>query len=136
MVSPSKLKSSLAVPKLLGLFDKEWIQANNVYSASFTNIPPGEYIFWVKATNSDGIWNEDGTSLKLTILPPWWKTTIAYIGYGLIFILLFYFIRKFELNRIKTRNQLRMKEFEANKLQEVDRMKSNFFANISKWYSK
>ena len=112
-------------------FDKGWIQANNVYSASFTNIPPGEYIFWVKATNSDGIWNEDGTSLKLTILPPWWKTTIAYIGYGLIFILLFYFIRKFELNRIKTRNQLRMKEFEANKLQEVDRMKSNFFANIS-----
>ena len=112
-------------------FEKDWSKTSNVNSASFTNIPPGDYLFRVKATNSDGIWNEDGISIKITILPPWWKTTFAYIGYCIAIIFLFYFIRRFELNRIKTRNQLRMKEFETKKLQEVDRMKSNFFANIS-----
>lgn len=112
-------------------YNESWINTGNNNSASFTNILPGEYRFWVKASNSDGVWNEKGTSINLIILPPWWKTTAANIAYGLIFILILYFVRKFELNRIRTRNQLKMKEFETKKLMEVDKMKSNFFANIS-----
>ncbi len=112
-------------------FDKDWTNSGSINSAAFTNIPPGEYTFLVKASNSDGFWNEKGASIRLIILPPWWKTTSAYIGYVIFLLVVLYSFRRFELNRIRTRNQLRMKEFETTKLHEIDRMKSRFFANIS-----
>ncbi len=56
-------------------FEKDWnyTGASRRY-VTYTNLDPGEYIFHVKASNNDGIWNETGTSIKITILPPWWKT--------------------------------------------------------------
>jgi PAS domain S-box-containing protein len=41
---------------------------------TYTNLNPGEYIFRVKGSNNDGIWNEEGTSLRITITPPYWQT--------------------------------------------------------------
>jgi len=55
-------------------FDRDWNYAGNKREATYTNLDPGEYIFRVKASNNDGYWNEEGTSLKITILPPWWQT--------------------------------------------------------------
>lgn len=55
-------------------FDKEWIQCGNKREANYTNLDPGEYTFRVKASNNEGIWNEVGTSIKVIIQPPWWKT--------------------------------------------------------------
>jgi signal transduction histidine kinase len=85
----------------------------------------------VKGSNNDGVWNEEGTSLKITVTPPWWKTRWAYGFYILLFMSLLYGWRRFELNRVKLRNELKMKNFEAQKLQEMDHIKSRFFANIS-----
>ena len=42
--------------------------------ATYTNLDPGVYSFRVKACNNDGVWNEDGISLEIKILPPWWQT--------------------------------------------------------------
>jgi signal transduction histidine kinase/ligand-binding sensor domain-containing protein len=58
--------------------------------AAFTNLDPGKYIFHVKGSNNHDIWNEEGTSLRIIIHPPWWKTTLAYVLYIIIFILLIY----------------------------------------------
>ena len=55
-------------------FDKDWNYVSNQRSATYTNLDAGTYIFRVKASNNDGVWNETGTSIKITILPPWWKT--------------------------------------------------------------
>ena len=56
-------------------FDKDWIKTDyKNRRATYTNLPHGEYIFHVKASNDDGIWNHQGTSIKITILPPFWKT--------------------------------------------------------------
>lgn len=112
-------------------FNKDWINTSNSNSASFTNIPPGEYKFFVKASNSDGVWNEKGASIKVFVLPPWWLTTYAYISYVIVLLIILYWIRRFELNRMRTRDQLKMKELETKKFQEVDQMKSRLFANIS-----
>ncbi|MEO6694400.1 MAG: triple tyrosine motif-containing protein, partial [Ignavibacteria bacterium] len=54
--------------------DQNWINVGNVRTANYTDIEPGEYIFRVKGSNNDGLWNEEGTSVKLTITPPWWQT--------------------------------------------------------------
>ncbi len=56
--------------------DNDWIYAKNERKASYTNLAPGHYVFRVKASNSDGIWNEYGNSIEIEILPPfyldWW----------------------------------------------------------------
>jgi signal transduction histidine kinase/streptogramin lyase len=56
-------------------FEKEWnkTDASRRY-VTYTNLDPGEYTFRVKASNNDGVWNEKGVSLRVIILPPWWKT--------------------------------------------------------------
>jgi hypothetical protein len=42
--------------------------------ATFSHLEPGEYIFRIKGSNNDGVWNEAGTSITIIITPPWWKT--------------------------------------------------------------
>ncbi len=65
-------------------YDKEWITAGTQRIATYTNLSPGDYTFRVKASNSDGVWNEQGVSFSFIILPPWWKTWWAYALYILI----------------------------------------------------
>ncbi|MBK8904874.1 MAG: response regulator [Anaerolineaceae bacterium] len=56
-------------------FDDEWneVDARRRF-ATYTSLPPDNYVFWVQAANEDGVWNEVGTSLIITITPPWWQT--------------------------------------------------------------
>ena len=62
-------------------FDKEWVFVGNQRSATYTNLDPAEYIFKLKASNNDGVWNEEGASIRLIITPPiwmtWWFKTLA-----------------------------------------------------------
>ncbi|NQV15556.1 response regulator, partial [bacterium] len=113
-------------------FNKDWIttDASNRI-ASYTNLDPGDYTFRVKGSNNDGVWNETGTSIKITILPPWWRTVWAYGVYILALGFAFYRYRNFELNRAKLNQKYEMEHFEATKLKEMDQVKSRFFANIS-----
>ncbi len=60
--------------KMEGL-NEQWIETGaEKRFAHFTTVPPGRYVFRVKGSNSDGVWNEAGASLKITIAPPYWKT--------------------------------------------------------------
>jgi signal transduction histidine kinase/ligand-binding sensor domain-containing protein len=56
-------------------FEREWQYDVADNSATYTTLKPGEYVFHVKAANSQGVWNETGTSIALTVLPPWWETS-------------------------------------------------------------
>ncbi len=55
--------------------DKDWVFSGKRNSATYTNLNPGRYVFKVKAANNDGFWNEEGYSVGLRIIPPWWRTT-------------------------------------------------------------
>ncbi len=112
-------------------FDKDWINSGNRRDVTYTNLDPGNYIFKIKGTNSDGYWNEEGLAVSLIINPPFWKTWWAYTIYFILAAIGFFAVRRYELNRVKLRNDLRLKEFESQKLLEVDQIKSRFFANIS-----
>ncbi len=57
-------------------FDKDWNYVGNKTEASYTNLDPGDYVFTVKASNNDGLWNETGASLMITILPAWYETVL------------------------------------------------------------
>jgi signal transduction histidine kinase/DNA-binding response OmpR family regulator/streptogramin lyase len=55
-------------------FDEDWNEIGTRRSAYFTNVPPGEYTFRVRGSNSDGVWNKVGAVLQVTLTPPWWDT--------------------------------------------------------------
>lgn len=74
---------------LLEGLDREWFEADSRNRrATYTTLPPGRYTFRVKAANPDGLWNEDGLTFQLTILPPWWRTWWAYMLYGIAAVLM------------------------------------------------
>lgn len=79
---------------MLENFDADWNYVGNQRTAIYTNIDPGKYIFKVKAANNLGQWNEQGQSIAITIRPPIWRTTWAYISYCLIAIAFIYFVNK------------------------------------------
>jgi len=55
-------------------FEKDWHFVGNERKATYSSLEAGRYTFRVKGSNNDGIWNEEGTSLQIIVLPPWWKT--------------------------------------------------------------
>ncbi len=69
-VAPS---NNLYAYKLEGL-ESDWVQTKNKRFARYTHIDPGNYVFRVKGTNNDGVWNEQGASIRIIISPPWWST--------------------------------------------------------------
>ena len=82
-------------------FDKEWQYVGNQRSASYTNLNAGEYTFRVKASNNDGVWNEKGASVKVVILPPWYKTWwFRLLAFSAIAGSVYYYYRS-KINRIE-----------------------------------
>ncbi len=102
-------------------FDEEWIISGNRRFVTYTNLDPGEYIFRVKATNSDGLWNEDGTMVAIIINPPFWATWWAYTFYFISLIGVLYFIRYTELKRRKRKEEEKLRrEREEARLREAE----------------
>ncbi|MFV9552306.1 two-component regulator propeller domain-containing protein [Algibacter sp. PT7-4] len=115
---------------LEGLEDS-WNFVGNTRNATYTNLDNGIYTFKLKAANNDGVWNENPISLKITILPPWWKTNWAILCYILLFLLVILFLRKTSQERIKEK-QLIAYERETRKQKEaLNEKKFQFFTNIS-----
>ena len=71
--------------KMAGI-DKDWVEPGNRNFADYPNLEPGKYLFKVKAANNDGIWNERGTQLAITITPPWWQTAWFRFTTGLLLL--------------------------------------------------
>ncbi len=93
-------------------FDKAWNYVNYKKEVTYRNLEPGEYIFRVKASNNDGVWNEEGASIKITILPPWWLTWYFKIIYAILFIALFYAIIHFRTSSLKKQKEILEKTVE------------------------
>ncbi len=111
--------------------DKDWVYSGTRRFASYPNLEPGNYIFKVKGSNNDGVWNEEGTSIAIIISPPFWKTWWAYSLYAGIFIFALYGIRRYEMNRMSYKNQGKLDKAVLKEKEETDKIKSDFFANIS-----
>ncbi|WP_019029155.1 two-component regulator propeller domain-containing protein [Colwellia piezophila] len=107
-------------------WDNQWITTDyKNRRATYTNLPAGEYNLTVKASNSNGVWNKTGTSLKLIILPPPWKTWWAYSLYTLVmFSLVLVFVRA-------QRKKVHYERSVVRQLKQVDTLKDEFLANTS-----
>ena len=116
---------------MLENFEEQWRSPGKERTAYYTNLDPGEYVFRVKGSNSDGVWNEEGASLTIIISPPFWATWWAYSLYVLFGLVLLHSLRRYELNRTQLKNQVKLEEVKLKEREETDRLKSRFFANIS-----
>ncbi len=94
-------------------FNDDWIDLGSQREASFTNLNPGKYIFRVKASNNDGVWNEEGASLRLIIRPPWYGTWLFRIVVTLILSGIAYYIYK-----SRTQKEKEIKKYLENKVKE------------------
>ncbi len=106
-------------------FDKQWSDWKTNASKEYTNLPPGSYIFQVE---SKSIYNQIGekASYSFTILPPWFRTYWAYIGYFLILILgLLYLIKTLEKRFDRAKAELQKKEEEKLKKKEEEFAREN-----------
>ena len=115
---------------LEGLHER-WIDAGNSHSATFTNLDPGSYVFRVVAANSAGVWNEEGATLAIEVLPPFWRSTWAYVLYVVLGVLVIGGLMRVRERQVRLQEQLERERLEAEQLHELDHMKSSFFSNIS-----
>ncbi len=111
--------------------DKDWVYSGTRRFASYPNLQPGKYVFRVKGSNNDGVWNEKGTSISLIISPPLWKTWWAYLAYGLLFLVALFGLRRYEMNRLYFKDQVKLDAAVLKEKDETEKLKSRFFANIS-----
>ncbi len=112
-------------------FDKDWNYIGSNHTATYTNLDPGSYVFIVRASNNDGIWNNKGTSINIIIDPPFWRTWWAYLIEAILFLLIVYFILNYFISRQRMRSELKLEHLELEKMYELDQMKTHFFSNIS-----
>ncbi|MBP6810834.1 MAG: response regulator [Saprospiraceae bacterium] len=105
-------------------FNNQWIPLGTKRTVTFTNLSPRSYTLKVKASNGDGIWNEAGISLKITVTPPWWDTWYAYLLYAIVATSGLYAAYRFQLKRkLATAETLRLKELDA--------VKTRLYTNIT-----
>ncbi len=91
----------------------KWNNTGNHHSVQFTRLPAGDYVFRVKGTNNDGVWNEIPANLKIHISPPWWRSRLAYLVYAVIILIGIVVIIK-----LRERNLLREKKILELKVNE------------------
>jgi signal transduction histidine kinase/DNA-binding response OmpR family regulator/streptogramin lyase len=126
--NPQKIKYRY---KLVG-FDQEWQELpGNNRRATYTNIDPGEYVFKVISTNSSGNWVDNEINLKVSVLPPFYKTWIAYLVYVLIIGGTLLFIRDRGIRKIKREFLLEQERQQGKRMHELDMLKIKFFTNVS-----
>ncbi|MEQ1743787.1 MAG: two-component regulator propeller domain-containing protein [Saprospiraceae bacterium] len=109
---------------MLENYDKNWRNDLRDGEIAYFNVPPGEYTFRVRGTNGLGIWNETGTSILVTVSPPWWQTLWAYLVYLALAGGIAYGVYRFLLNR-------RLARAEAERLLELDTVKTRLYTNIT-----
>ncbi len=120
-------------------YDPDWITNGTQRTATYTNLSPGHYTFHIKSANSDGVWDENGTQINITILAPWYRTWWAYVAYSLFFLLalrVFSKYRERHLRAEKEKLEMTVDErtqelvIEKEKALSSERAKHQFLANM------
>ncbi|MCB0581115.1 MAG: response regulator [Phaeodactylibacter sp.] len=105
-------------------YDPTWRNDLLNGDASYVNVPPGQYSFYVRGADSFGVWNTGGVRIHIIILPPWWQRWWAYALYGLLLSAAFYTLYRYQLSR-------RLQLAEASRLRDLDAFKTRFYTNIT-----
>ena len=112
-------------------FDADWLTIGESPIVTYSNLRYGNYTFKVKVSNSDGVWNENGISLKVHILPPFYLSVWAYFVYALLIIGCSLYVIIYFKRRSNNKHRRQMEKFEQEKEREVYHAKIDFFTNVA-----
>jgi signal transduction histidine kinase/DNA-binding response OmpR family regulator/ligand-binding sensor domain-containing protein len=117
---------------ILDGYDSDWNLMGGDYPVvNYSNLDYGRYTFRMNASNSDGNWSDHQVELEISVMPPWWRTDLAYVSYSLLILMVFYGILYYAIRWIRLRNNLKIVEAEEKRMEEMHQMKMQFFTNIS-----
>ena len=116
--------------KLAGI-DKEWANIGPRNEINYANLAPGNYTFMVKASNNDGIWNENPISLKIHISPPFWGTWWAYTIYSLLLLVVFAVVLYYLKIKHELESKILLKQLEQEKSESFHKERIQLFTNFS-----
>lgn len=103
-------------------FDTDWKSGGTISSATYTNLPPGEYDFKLMASNRDGVWSNGDDQIKiLRVLPPWYRTWFAYGIYFLIFAGSLIVVDRVQRRRVIQKERERTRERELAQAKEIEK---------------
>ena len=113
-------------------YNPDWVYpAPGQRTASFANLPPGDYTFRVKASNGEGAWSRQPAVMRFTVLAPWYRTWWAYGLYVLAALGAVALYRHVEMAQQELKNRLVLRQFQADKEKELTELKLGFFTNVS-----
>ena len=112
-------------------FEKEWNYVGSKTAATYTNIPPGDYIFKVKAANNEGYWNETPETISITLSKPWWTTNLMLITYILIGLTIGFIIYDLTKSKLRQRQAIKSERIKLLQTESLNAKKIQFFTNIS-----
>lgn len=112
-------------------YDADWNYVGGRNSAFYTNLSPGKYVFHVKGSNNDGVWNEQGRSLTIIVQPPLWRTWYAYLFYVIALAVISYVILHYVNIKRNLEAGLKLKQLEKQKQEEFHEAKIRLFTNFS-----
>ena len=112
-------------------FDAEWLLIGESPVVTYSNLRHGDYVFRVKASNSDGVWNGDEVCLSIHILPPFYLSVWAYCVYFLLFIVCSVYIFWYFKQKNAKKHYRQMEKFEQEKEREIYHAKIDFFTNVA-----
>jgi len=95
---------------MLEEFDQNWVEVRDVHQATYTNLPAGNYRFKVQGSNNDGVWNNEGLAIDISVSPPLWATWWAYTIYFLFAAVLVYRFQRVQTEKLKREAEKRYNE--------------------------
>ncbi len=112
-------------------WDKHWNYAGNVRTINYNNISEGSYWLRVRSTNAEGIWNEQEATIRIRVLPPWYRSWWAYGLYVCILSTLIYIYYRYRSRQSKLEYEIKLAHINAEKEKEINEKRHSFFTNIS-----
>lgn len=112
-------------------YQNKWIDVYNQGTATFTKIPPGNYVFEVLGSNNDGVWNKVPTQLKITISYPFWRSWFAYFLYLMLIGVIYWLVKKEIILRQELSKQLFIERVQRENEENINQLKLQIFTNIS-----
>ena len=112
-------------------FDADWIHVGSQHKATYTNIPAGEYVFRVKATNNDGLWSPHEAHLRIVVHPPFWWSWPARILYFLLLCGVIYVVMQYRLRKAERHHARELRRMSEKRELEERELRLRFFTMIA-----
>lgn len=109
----------------------QWYKSGTNRKILFTNLAPGKHTITVRSTNGGGIWVNNDKTIQIEILPPFWRTNLAYFVYVSAFFISIILVLNFYTKRQKQKQQYKMELFALEKEKELYKAKMEFFTNVT-----